>query len=397
MVSGSDRRALGDPVRGTRPANRRQLIVRAATDLFYEKGYAKVAISDVAEAVAIGPSALYRHFRSKQDLLAAVVSEALSAVDGALNAATADNLVSTVAAAALEHRPVGVLVRRESRQLPADDRLAIRQGTKRVGARLAELLRERRPELSPTESDLLAWCTLTTTNSLSLHSLSLPEPGFTALIEELLTTIIDAPITLPDQPSHSTEHTPALVRRSRREAILTEAIRLFARNGFAAVSMEDIGAAVGISGPSVYNHFPAKSDILVAAMFRGDEWLQVEMNRAFAHATDARDGLQRLLTSYSEFAFESPELIELLVAESMHLPDTDRHRARAAQHSYIAEWVYLTTQIHPTWDPVAARIRVQATQTMMNDIALMPHLRTRPGVLTALHTIAARLLAISAD
>lgn len=161
--------------------------------------------------------------------------------------------------------------------------------------------------------------------------------------------------------------------------------------------MEDIGAAVGISGPSVYNHFPAKSDILVAAMFRGDEWLQVEMNRAFAHATDARDGLQRLLTSYSEFAFESPELIELLVAESMHLPDTDRHRARAAQHSYIAEWVYLTTQIHPTWDPVAARIRVQATQTMMNDIALMPHLRTRPGVLTALHTIAARLLAISAD
>lgn len=114
MVSGSDRRALGDPVRGTRPANRRQLIVRAATDLFYEKGYAKVAISDVAEAVAIGPSALYRHFRSKQDLLAAVVSEALSAVDGALNAATADNLVSTVAAAALEHRPVGVLVRRES-------------------------------------------------------------------------------------------------------------------------------------------------------------------------------------------------------------------------------------------------------------------------------------------
>ncbi|MFQ6398136.1 TetR/AcrR family transcriptional regulator [Nocardia sp. KC 131] len=397
MVSGSDGRTLSDPVRGTRPANRRQLILRAAADLFYEKGYAKVGMGDVAEAVAIGPSALYRHFRGKQDLLATVVNEALTTLDGVLASATAETLITTVVAAALENRRIGVLVRRESRQLSVDDRAAIRVTTERIGARFAELNGERRPELNATESDLLAWCALAIGNGLSFHSLSLPEPEFSTLIEELATTIVDAPIDLPDRAADRTARTGALERRSRREAILAEATRLFARNGFAGVSMEDIGAGVGISGPSVYNHFPAKTDILVAAMFRGDEWMQMEMNRAFTHATDARDGLHRLLRSYSTFVFENPDLVQLLVSESMHLPDADRHRARAAQHSYIAEWVHLATRVHPDWDPVSARIRVQAVQTMMNDVALMPHLRAHPGVDAALLDIGARLLKIAGD
>ncbi|WP_328410192.1 TetR/AcrR family transcriptional regulator [Nocardia sp. NBC_00403] len=397
MVRGSEERTLSDPIRGTRPANRRQLILRAAANLFYEKGYAKVGMGDVAEAVAIGPSALYRHFRGKQDLLATVVGEALNTLDGVLVTATADNLIATVVTAMLENRRVGVLVRRESRQLSVDDRAALRAVTKRIGTRFAELISERRPELDTAAADLLAWCALATGNSLSFHSLSLPEPGFSALIGEVVTTIVDAPIVLSDRSAARTEHLGSLTRQSRREAILAEATRLFAGNGFAGVSMEDIGAGVGISGPSVYNHFPTKSDILVAAMSRGDEWMQMEMNRTFAQAADARDGMFRLLHSYRAFAFEDPDLVQLLVSESMHLPDADRHRARAAQHSYIAEWVHLATQVHPDWDPISARIRVQAVQTMMNDIALMPHLRSRPGVDAALLAIGARLLAISDD
>ena len=78
---------MARPARGTRPANRRQLIVDAATDLFSRKGYAAVGMGDVAEAVAMGPSALYRHFRGKQDLLAAVVGDALNTLDDAITEA----------------------------------------------------------------------------------------------------------------------------------------------------------------------------------------------------------------------------------------------------------------------------------------------------------------------
>ena len=99
MTAGPVHRAVARPERGTRPANRRQLILDAATDLFSRKGYAGVTMGDVADAVAIGPSALYRHFPSKQDLLAAAVKQALDTLADALT--VAENEPSSDVAVAL--------------------------------------------------------------------------------------------------------------------------------------------------------------------------------------------------------------------------------------------------------------------------------------------------------
>jgi AcrR family transcriptional regulator len=131
MTAESAQQSVARPVRGTRPANRRQLIIDAATDLFSRKGYAGVAMGVVAEAVAIGPSALYRHFRGKQDLLATVVGEALDTLDDALTAAendTSPDVAAAVAAVVLNHRGVGVLWQREARQLSPTDRAKFRAG-----------------------------------------------------------------------------------------------------------------------------------------------------------------------------------------------------------------------------------------------------------------------------
>src|SRR5258708_34199432 len=97
MTAGPAERSVGRPARGTRPANRRQLIIAAAADLFSRKGYAAVGMGDVAEAVAIGPSALYRHFRGKRDLLAAVVGDALDSVDAAITLAENEQSVDVAA------------------------------------------------------------------------------------------------------------------------------------------------------------------------------------------------------------------------------------------------------------------------------------------------------------
>ncbi|WP_330182886.1 TetR/AcrR family transcriptional regulator [Nocardia sp. NBC_01503] len=394
MVSGPERQTLPGPVRGTRPANRRELIVLAASDLFYRKGYTTVGMGEVAEAVAIGPSALYRHFRGKQDMLATVVADALATVEGALGAATPADVGTGLATAALAHRRIGVLWRREARHLSADNRAELRAASRRIIARLTELVRERRPASSTDEADLLARCALAVVNSVSFHSLSLPEPGFTTLLGELVSATIDAPISLPE-PTAPVARAGVLSTRSRREAILTEAAKLFARKGFAGVGIEDIGAAVGIAGPSVYNHFTTKAEILTAAVLRGDEWLRMDMNRAFAQATDPRDGLHRLLRSYRAFTFENPDLVQILLSEAMHLPEPDRQRGRAAQHAYIAEWVHLAVEVHPRWDPIAARIRVQAAQTLCNEIALTPHLAARSGIEAPLLAIGDELLGIA--
>ncbi|WP_439032597.1 TetR/AcrR family transcriptional regulator [Gordonia terrae] len=52
----------------------------------------------------------------------------------------------------------------------------------------------------------------------------------------------------------------------RSEQIVRAATRLFQDTGYRNVGIEQIGAAVGLTGPAVYRHFPSKHDILVQAL-----------------------------------------------------------------------------------------------------------------------------------
>jgi AcrR family transcriptional regulator len=113
--------------------------------------------------------------------------------------------------------------------------------------------------------------------------------------------------------------------------------------------VDDIGAAVGIAGPSIYNHFTSKAEILAAAMFRGNEWLWMEFNRACADAPDAAEALRRVVLSYQTFAFHNPDIVEVLTTEVSHLPEAENQRARSAQRAYIDEWVHLVRQLNPNW------------------------------------------------
>lgn len=52
--------------------------------------------------------------------------------------------------------------------------------------------------------------------------------------------------------------------RNTRQVILEEALRLFAKDGYRAVSVGQIASAVGIKAPSLYKHFRGKRDIFNA-------------------------------------------------------------------------------------------------------------------------------------
>ena len=48
----------------------------------------------------------------------------------------------------------------------------------------------------------------------------------------------------------------------RRTQILAVAAELFAERGFHGVSVGELGAACGISGPALYRHFPSTDAML---------------------------------------------------------------------------------------------------------------------------------------
>lgn len=52
------------------------------------------------------------------------------------------------------------------------------------------------------------------------------------------------------------------INKSTKELILEKSIELFAENGYRAVTIRQIAAAVGIKGSSIYNHFKSREEIL---------------------------------------------------------------------------------------------------------------------------------------
>jgi TetR/AcrR family transcriptional regulator, transcriptional repressor for nem operon len=56
----------------------REHIVRAADDLFYKQGFQHTSFADIADAVGISRGNFYYHFKSKDEILAAVIDARLA-------------------------------------------------------------------------------------------------------------------------------------------------------------------------------------------------------------------------------------------------------------------------------------------------------------------------------
>lgn len=356
------------PARGTRPRNRRQLIVSAAADLFVRDGYARVSMSDIAAAVSIGPSALYRHFRGKRELLYEAVLSAFAAVR-----APAVSLVS-LSEAVLAHRGLGVLWQRESRHLPPAERAALRAELVAVQRLVASLV----PEERSHSRDLLGWAALGALMSVSFHRVRLPAAEYAPLLLTIASDVLATDLAVPPSPRRA-----PVPPESTKERLLAAAVTLFATRGYHSVAMEDIGAAVGVAGPSIYHHFPSKVDLLVAAMTEGAAGL---------NAAAPEDSLPDLLGSYVDFALTNQDTLDVMITEVDHLPDEHRIPLRTAQRDYVARWLNLMAETHPTMAYAPARIRVGATLTVVNDVARTPHLATRPTVAAELRAIGTRIL-----
>jgi AcrR family transcriptional regulator len=372
---------LGPPPRGTRPANRRELLRQAAADLFSRRGYANVAMSDVAAAVNVGPSAVYRHYPGKAELLFDAIDVALDETLAALpepGTATLPEIARILAAETLDKRPTGVLWQREVRNLSPDAAATIRRKRAQISGWLTAELAARRPELTLEQAELLGVCASNTLTSISFHHLDLPREEFLDLLVELALRVV-----LMDVPADTAKETkPRRAKAANRpDEILECALALFAERGYPEVSIDDIGAAVGIAGPSVYNHYPSKLAILVEAMMRGYNVLLDAMESGRIEGRNPADVLRRVSDTYVDQTLDHPDLIGVLITEAVHLIGPGGSEAlRNAQRSYIQDWVDLAVANNPQDSATVARIKVQAAQMMVNDVARTARLRRIPGL-----------------
>ena len=72
-----------------------------------------------------------------------------------------------------------------------------------------------------------------------------------------------------------------------KRKILDKALELFSSRGYDAVSMGEIGRAVGIKAPSLYNHFPSKQAIFEGIVAATAAQYEAETGRIDIHVQDA--------------------------------------------------------------------------------------------------------------
>lgn len=153
---------------------------------------------------------------------------------------------------------------------------------------------------------------------------------------------------------------------SRREQILAEAAGLFARHGFHGVSIDGIGAAVGVSGPALYRHFPSKEGLLAEMLVGISEHLLTGGQERAAATTEPEHLLDALVDFHTDFALSQPELITVQDRDLANLPDAARRRVRALQRAYVAIWVDALRRADPALGEEQARVRAHGAFGLMN-------------------------------
>jgi AcrR family transcriptional regulator len=156
-------------------------------------------------------------------------------------------------------------------------------------------------------------------------------------------------------------------RRSRRQEILDIAMGLFARRGYHGVSMDDIGAAAGVTGPALYHHFAGKEAMLAAALNPvSEELLAGGRARTAEHRGDAAAALAALVDFQVDFALNNPAVIALHLHELDRLPEEPRREIRRLQRLYVEEWVEVLTGVRPELTASEARVLAHAAFGLMN-------------------------------
>ncbi|MEU2157828.1 TetR/AcrR family transcriptional regulator [Streptomyces sp. NPDC019396] len=165
---------------------------------------------------------------------------------------------------------------------------------------------------------------------------------------------------------------------TRREQILKEAARLFAERGFHGVGVDEIGAAVGISGPGLYRHFAGK-DAMLAELLVGISGRLLDGGRRRVAEADGSGGaggapeqvLASLIDGHIDFALDDRPLITLHDRELDRLRDSDRKLVRQLQRQYVELWVDVVRKLHPEVPEAQVRAAVHAVFGLLNST---PHL-----------------------
>lgn len=353
-----------------RPANRRELVLDAASRLFARRGFDGVSVADIGEAVGVTAPALYRHFASKEAILVSVVLDTADRLDALITQhqgaeAPLAGWMRALTADVLDRPDKVVTYLRERHRLSGASASAQSRRERRFWEAFERMLVDAQPGLTSDEVAARTVGAVGVLRGFAERPPALPRPGADAFIADAILWMLTTP-PVGDRPDRSPKAGGWLPPLSRREAILSAALRLFRSRGFAGVGIGEIGQVAGVGASNVHRYFDAKEDILVDLYDRVGAQVHVRIDDAIAAATDATDALDRMIRAYCQVAFDAADLVVVVSQSRGALPAIERPRLRRRDRRIMDLWRSVVGEVRPDLRPNEVATVVAGILPMVN-------------------------------
>lgn len=189
----------GEPNRQGRRPNRRDQILTAAVTLFHDRGYHDTGIDDIGEAAGVTGPAVYRHFKSKEDILLTVLQErgattlaaTRTAVESAMTTREAlERLARGYAETIVANPALASVAMYERRTLEAAGRAELDRVERLYIAEWLAALTSLRPELTETEARVLVNAALGLGLSITNYRNALSGAPLRDLVASMMVTML---------------------------------------------------------------------------------------------------------------------------------------------------------------------------------------------------------------
>lgn len=390
MLKASDESSqVGSSGLSVRGDERRDAIIEAAALLFRRRGYPDVGIDDIGASAGISGPALYRYFDGKHDLFEAVVRgyiEDLNAAWTRVQASQSSDVLAAIISSAVRN-PNGyavyawqhsyldeqswqkiAAVRRPAREAWAEHLAS--KGVPRTGA-------DGRLRLVALQG-VLTHIGLSRRASRTVR---------VSVAHGMGDRILSTPIP-PSPPSISADELQTPLKHvGKREAILAVAVKKFSQQGFASVTLRDLGQEVGITASAVSRHFSTKESILAAAIDRAAEQAAAAIATSLMHCPTPVSAVRDFIRRYCTLVVENSDVFNVNARLLGSLSPTHQRMGMRRRRANVDE---LGAKVFDSIEDLTlaeARIRAGSVFSMANQVVSQPDLLSRPALVDELTTL----------
>lgn len=386
--------------RVARISPRKQQLVAAAIELFQANGYDGVSMEDIAKKVGVTGPALYRHFRSKQDVLAqAVLGQITAILEAVQSAARSDGsprerlaLLTTQLGELVLDSGETMLWKWERRRLAAEDAATFRLKSRELEAATASVVRGVRADLGEPDVVFISSALLSAFWHTSSYRRGNRGPAL-ALLGRMSHAIVSCVLPRDRDPSAFVPRHYVVQFHGRRERVIEAATELFWERGYYAVSVEDISAKADVAIATIYQYFENKASLLYAILLRGMEGLNYVTTDHLARVSNADEALQTLIRQFIDLSLgPHRRLFRIFNEEARYLPAPQQAELRGSERGHFEEWTGALRALRPGLSTVDARALTRTASGVISDIAQTAHPQDRQGIAEDLASLAIAII-----